>query len=77
MRESKLLPKVSAPSCYFNAEEQLSYIGYPCEVMSVIRMIKLFGWEGRMATQLDQKREAELQSVRRTRILNSCIGLFK
>ncbi len=45
--------------------------------MNVIRMIKLFGWEDRMASQLDEKREAELQSVRRTRILNACVGLFK
>ncbi|OJT02282.1 ATP-binding cassette transporter abc4 [Trametes pubescens] len=46
------------------------------EMMNVIRMIKLFGWEDRMASQLDEKREAELQSVRRTRILNACVGLF-
>lgn len=45
--------------------------------MNVIRMIKLFGWEDRMATQLDEKREAELKAVRKTRILNACLGLFK
>ncbi|EIW53710.1 P-loop containing nucleoside triphosphate hydrolase protein [Trametes versicolor FP-101664 SS1] len=46
------------------------------EMMNVIRMIKLFGWEDRMATQLDEKREAELKAVRKTRILNACLGLF-
>lgn len=45
--------------------------------MSVIRMIKLFGWEQRTASQLDEKRQAELLAVRRTKILTSCIGLCK
>ncbi|EIW53706.1 multidrug resistance-associated ABC transporter [Trametes versicolor FP-101664 SS1] len=45
------------------------------EMMSGIRMIKLFGWEGRTAAQLDQKREEELVVVRKTKILTACIGL--
>ncbi|PIL29335.1 ATP-binding cassette transporter [Ganoderma sinense ZZ0214-1] len=39
------------------------------EVMNVIRMVKLFGWEPRIAQQLNEKREAELVSVRRNRML--------
>ncbi|KAI0633977.1 P-loop containing nucleoside triphosphate hydrolase protein [Trametes polyzona] len=46
------------------------------EMMNVIRMIKLFGWEPRTAAQLDAKREAELVSVRKTKFLTSCINLF-
>ena len=37
--------------------------------MSVIRMIKLFGWEPRIAGQLNAKREEELAAVRRNRML--------
>ncbi|KAH9846280.1 P-loop containing nucleoside triphosphate hydrolase protein [Lenzites betulinus] len=45
------------------------------EMMNVIRMIKLFGWEDRTAAQLDAKREVELLLVRRTKMLTSCINL--
>lgn len=37
--------------------------------MSVIRMIKLFGWEPRVADQLAQKRENELSFIRQYKIL--------
>ena len=37
--------------------------------MSVIRMIKLFGWEPRVADQLAQKREDELKYIRKNKIL--------
>ncbi|KAF9469423.1 P-loop containing nucleoside triphosphate hydrolase protein [Collybia nuda] len=33
------------------------------ETMSVIRMIKMFGWEGKMSKQIDEKREIELNWV--------------
>ncbi|KAI9061281.1 P-loop containing nucleoside triphosphate hydrolase protein [Trametes sanguinea] len=50
------------------------------ETMNVIRMIKLFGWEPRIATQLDKKREEELVSVRRSQLLamliNSCNNML-
>ncbi|KAI0746563.1 P-loop containing nucleoside triphosphate hydrolase protein [Daedaleopsis nitida] len=39
------------------------------EMMNVIRMIKLFGWEHRIASQLNMRREEELVTVRRSRIL--------
>ncbi|RPD70679.1 P-loop containing nucleoside triphosphate hydrolase protein [Lentinus tigrinus ALCF2SS1-7] len=38
------------------------------EMMNVIRMIKLFGWEPRIATQIDKKREEELVAVKRNRM---------
>ncbi|EJF59658.1 P-loop containing nucleoside triphosphate hydrolase protein [Dichomitus squalens LYAD-421 SS1] len=39
------------------------------EMMGVIRMIKLFGWEHRINKQLNQKRDEELVSVKRNRML--------
>ncbi|PIL29334.1 ATP-binding cassette transporter [Ganoderma sinense ZZ0214-1] len=39
------------------------------ETMNVIRMIKLFGWEPRIAKQLNQKREEELVAIRKNRML--------
>ncbi|KAF9807084.1 hypothetical protein IEO21_08395 [Rhodonia placenta] len=39
------------------------------ETMNVIRMIKLFGWEPRVAEQLSEKREAELKYQWQYRIL--------
>ncbi|RPD81341.1 multidrug resistance-associated ABC transporter [Lentinus tigrinus ALCF2SS1-7] len=39
------------------------------ETMSVIRMIKLFGWEPRVADQLAGKREEELSYIRKYKIL--------
>ncbi|KAM5539757.1 hypothetical protein V8D89_006570 [Ganoderma adspersum] len=39
------------------------------ETMNVIRMIKLFGWEPRIAKQLNEKREEELVAIRRNRML--------
>ncbi|KAI1790062.1 P-loop containing nucleoside triphosphate hydrolase protein [Ganoderma leucocontextum] len=37
--------------------------------MNVIRMIKLFGWEPRIAKQLNQKRDEELVAIRKNRML--------
>ena len=48
-----------------------------CEVMNVIRMIKLFGWEPRIATQLNEKREQELVSVKRNRMYGLANHLCK
>ena len=45
--------------------------------MNVIRMIKLFGWEPRITAQINEKREEELVSVRKTRILTMWNILFK
>ena len=37
--------------------------------MNVIRMIKLFGWEPRVAQRLADKRESELVFIRKYKIL--------
>ncbi|CAE6487644.1 unnamed protein product [Rhizoctonia solani] len=39
------------------------------EVMSVIRMIKLFGWETKIRAQVEEKRETELHWYKKKRIL--------
>ena len=46
-------------------------------VMNVIRMIKLFGWEPRIMAQVNEKREEELLSVRRARLLTMWNNFFK
>ena len=38
------------------------------EMMGVIRMIKMFGWERRMSERIDKKRETELQSLWRNKV---------
>ena len=45
--------------------------------INVIRMIKLFGWEPRIAKQLNQKREEELVAIRRNRMLSMLNNLCK
>ncbi|KAI0758967.1 P-loop containing nucleoside triphosphate hydrolase protein [Fomes fomentarius] len=44
-------------------------VQFVTEMMGVIRMIKLFGWEPHIASQLDEKRTAELVAVRKNRML--------
>ncbi|KAJ8473273.1 hypothetical protein ONZ51_g7973 [Trametes cubensis] len=45
------------------------------EMLGVIRMIKLFGWEPRIAEQLDKKREEELKALRKSKLISMSIGL--
>ncbi|TFK79744.1 P-loop containing nucleoside triphosphate hydrolase protein [Polyporus arcularius HHB13444] len=45
-----------------------SRVQFVTEMMNVIRMVKLFGWEPRIASQIDEKREEELVAVRRNRM---------
>ncbi|KAF9483592.1 multidrug resistance-associated ABC transporter [Pholiota conissans] len=40
------------------------------EAMSIIRMVKLFGWENRMAERLQAKREEELKLIWKLKLLN-------
>ncbi|KAI9449921.1 hypothetical protein BJY52DRAFT_1227472 [Lactarius psammicola] len=44
------------------------------ETMGILRMIKLFGWEPKIATRLDEKREQELQYIKLRQILNLING---
>ncbi|KAI0373549.1 multidrug resistance-associated ABC transporter [Pilatotrama ljubarskyi] len=46
------------------------------EVLNVVRMIKLFGWERRVSAQIDERREAELAYIRMTRWLEIVNNLF-
>ena len=39
------------------------------KAMNVIRMIKLFGWETKMSSLLDEKRTDELKFIRKTRFM--------
>ncbi len=48
-----------------------------CAVMNVIRMVKLFGWESRIATQLNEKRELELVSVKKNRLYGMANDICK
>ncbi|EPS98690.1 hypothetical protein FOMPIDRAFT_1037403 [Fomitopsis schrenkii] len=45
------------------------------ETMNVIRMIKLFGWEPRVAAQLSEKRVDELDLVKKNKFLNLVNGI--
>lgn len=38
--------------------------------MNVLRMIKLFGWEAKMNTRIEEKRETEIKWIRKQQILN-------
>lgn len=72
---------VSRPSqrvcCYVTCPCDRNAQGFVFVVMNVIRMVKLFGWEPRMAAQLDKKREEELVAVRRSKLLNLSINMCK
>lgn len=67
MIASKLLPKV----CFFFQLRYFFDLGLDPKIngtcfpsaMSVIRMIKMFGWERRMSALIDEKREIELTWV--------------
>ena len=50
---------------------------YPSTGMNVIRMIKLFGWEPRIIKQLNEKRDEELVSIRKNRLLGMMNNLCK
>ena len=45
--------------------------------MGILRMIKLFGWEPKIAARLAEKREQELQFIKIRQILNLINGNIK
>ncbi|KAJ7700269.1 hypothetical protein B0H16DRAFT_1642910 [Mycena metata] len=47
------------------------------EAVNVLRMVKLFGWEGKMQTRIDEKRDEELIYIRRRRVLDMLSNLVK
>lgn len=42
-----------------------------------IRMVKMFGWEDRMSNRIDQKREEELNLLRKNKLINVLTTLLK
>lgn len=46
-------------------------------VVNVLRMVKLFGWEGKMEERVAKKREEELQWIKRRQLLDLAVGLVK
>ncbi|KAJ6593376.1 P-loop containing nucleoside triphosphate hydrolase protein [Mycena capillaripes] len=46
------------------------------ETMAILRMIKLFGWESRMRGRMTEKRELELQAIRKDKMLSLIVGNF-
>ncbi len=45
--------------------------------MAILRMVKLFGWEPKIAARLAEKREQELQYIKLRQILNLINGNIK
>jgi hypothetical protein len=45
--------------------------------MGILRMIKLFGWEPKIAARLAEKREQELHYIKLRQILNLINGNIK
>ena len=45
--------------------------------MGIVRMIKLFGWEPKIATRITEKREQELQYIKLRQILTLINGNIK
>ncbi|KAF5324170.1 hypothetical protein D9619_011326 [Psilocybe cf. subviscida] len=45
------------------------------EVLNVIRMVKLFGWQERMAADIKHARARELAAIFKAKVLNLCIGI--
>lgn len=48
-----------------------------CSVVSVLKMVKLFGWENKMLKQVEAARNEELKAVLKLKILQSLIGILK
>jgi len=44
--------------------------------VNVIRMVKMFGWEGKMTGRLREKREDELKLLWKTKLLNTGASLL-
>ena len=45
--------------------------------LNMIRMIKLFGWEGKMKEQIDEKRNEELVYVRKLKFMEMANEVIK
>ena len=72
MRVSRLLLKVRRQSRIGTADTKALAIA-----MAILRMIKMFGWEPKIAERLAEKREQELQYIKIRQILNLINGNIK
>ncbi|KAJ7072754.1 ABC transporter transmembrane region-domain-containing protein [Mycena amicta] len=46
------------------------------ETLSILQMIKIFGWESRIKERMSEKRSAELKVIRKDKLLSLLIGNF-
>jgi uncharacterized membrane protein len=72
MRVSRVLPKVRRQLRLSSTDTKALAVA-----MAILRMIKLFGWEPKIAERLAEKREQELQYVKTRQILNLINGNIK
>ncbi|KAF7364891.1 Multidrug resistance-associated ABC transporter protein [Mycena venus] len=54
------------------SDERVQYVS---EAVNVLRMIKLFGWEGKMRVRIGDKRDDELAWIRKKRMIDLASGL--
>jgi len=72
MRVSRVLLRVREQSLIGAADTKVLSVA-----MAILRMIKLFGWEPKIAERLVEKREQELQFIKVRQILNLINGNIK
>ncbi|KAJ7189543.1 P-loop containing nucleoside triphosphate hydrolase protein [Mycena pura] len=58
---------------YLTTDERLQVV---TETMSILRMVKLFGWESRMRGRMNETRMMELQAIKKDKMLSLLIGNF-
>lgn len=75
MLACNLSPRVSTRVTYMTGNH-VAHVLRPL-VLGMIRMIKLFGWEHRVANEVAQKREEELRFVRRVRMRQFLMNYVK
>lgn len=72
MRVSRVLLRVREQSLIGAADTKVLSVA-----MAILRMIKLFGWEPKIAERLVERREQELQFIKVRQILNLINGNIK
>ncbi len=72
MRVSRVLLKVRGKSLIGATDTKVLSVA-----MAILRMIKMFGWEPKIAERLAEKREQELQYIKIRQILNLINGNIK
>lgn len=65
------------PLAYFNHITQLKSHEHFLSAIGVIRLIKMFGYEGNSSEKIAEKREKELDNFKRKIMLNIVTGIYK